>query len=161
MVSLNANIPILVTYFKNELPKLKNHYQWKIPEIRGFNRCGEKGYEPNVELKKYLNQKWLSSNVEERLKLSSVIVSDWGGVKDNKLTKLQSYVDEIEKHTPSMPLKGVASYSKIFAIVDMEKYAIYDARVAVCLNAIQWNYHIRKGVAFNYVPGRNNITGNS
>ena len=28
-------------------------------------------------------------------------------------------------------------------------------------NQIQWNAGLRKGVAFNYVPGRNNVTGNA
>lgn len=158
---MNAHVSALVSYFKIELPRLKNNYQWKIPQIDGFARCGEKGYEPNVELKKYLNEKWSPSNAEEKLSLTKVIVSDWGGVKNNKLTTLQTYVNEFERNIPSTPLKGVASYSKIFAIAGIEKYAIYDARVAVCLNAIQWNSNIRKGIAFNYIPGRNNVTGHA
>lgn len=70
-------------------------------------------------------------------------------------------MEEIGYGSPATPLKGVASYSKIFAIADMKKYAIYDARVAVCLNAIQWNSNIHKGIAFNYIPGRNNVTGHA
>lgn len=152
---LNSHIPVLVAYFSVELQKLKNSYQWEIPQIGGFDGCGEKGYEKNVELKIHLHNQWRSSNSQERMNLSKVIVSDWGGVKNNKSETLQSYINEIEKLSPSTPLKGVASYSKIFAIADMNAYTIYDARVAVCLNAIQWNSKIRKGVASNYIPGRN------
>lgn len=70
-------------------------------------------------------------------------------------------MEEVEKESPSTPIKGVASYSKVFAITNLNIYAIYDARVAVSLNAIQWNANLKEGVAFNYIPGRNNITGNT
>ncbi|NOR87022.1 MAG: hypothetical protein GQ527_05385 [Bacteroidales bacterium] len=152
---------VLVEYFKDELPKLEENYQWKIPNIDGFHLCGEKGYTPNVELKKYFNELWLKSNPEERFKLSKIVVADWGGVKTNQPETLKYYVDELEKDRPGTPLKGVASYSKIYSITDMNKYAIYDARVAACLNAVQWNYSVKKGVAFNYISGRNKTTGDA
>ena len=38
---------------------------------------------------------------------------------------------------PETPLSGIASFSKVLAIKDPLKYAIYDARVAVSINAIQ------------------------
>jgi len=88
-----------------------------------------------------------------------VIVSDWGGVRGNKPETLSSYIKVAESSDPSTPLKGIASYSKILSIVAIDKYAIYDARVAACLNAVQFNYGIKKGMAFNYVDGRNNIIG--
>jgi hypothetical protein len=69
-------------------------------------------------------------------------------------------VQAISTQVPSTPLKGVASYSKIFSIVRPEIFAIYDARVAACLNAVQINAGIHRGVAFNYLPGRNNVVGN-
>jgi len=55
----------------------------------------------------------------------------------------------------------VASYSKLFSIARPEAYAIYDARVAACLNAVQINGGIRRGIAFNCLPGRNNVVGNT
>jgi len=91
--------------------------------------------------------------------IAKVIVSKWGGVRRNKDTTFEGYVKEILKPIPSTPLGGIASYSKIFAIADMNKYAIYDARVAACLNAIQWNSDMKNGIAFNYIDGRNKVTG--
>ncbi|MBA6350296.1 hypothetical protein [Colwellia sp. BRX8-9] len=152
-------IDVLIEYFKVELPLLESSYNWKIPKIEGFHLIDEKGYSPNVQLKKYLSTKWAKANIEEQYNLSKVVVSDWGGVKGNKASTLAAYVHELRKGTPKLPLKGIASYSKIFSIADMEKYAIYDARVAVCLNAIQWNEGLQRGIAFNYIAGRNNITG--
>ena len=67
----------------------------------------------------------------------------------------------IKSENPSTPLKGIASYSKIYSIIDMDKYAVYDARVAAALNAIQWNYGVKDGMAFNYINVRNNIIGNA
>ena len=154
-------VEVFVEYFKVELPRLEQNYQWKIPEIEGFHLSGQKGYLPNIELKKYFHQKWSRSDFTERLNLAKQVVSDWGGVRGNHQSTLRSYVLELQKTIPDTPLKGVASYSKIFSITDMNKYAIYDARVAACLNAVQWNSGLKDGQAFNYISGRNNITGHS
>lgn len=161
MTYLKPHISTLITYFTSELPKLKKNYKWRIPQIDGFEKSGEKGYLANIELKKYFNEKWMELCNEERVALSKIIVSDWGGVKNNHRKTLESYVTEIESDNPSTPIKGIASYSKIFSVTDLNEYAIYDARVAVSLNAIQWNAKLKKGIAFNYIPGRNNITGHA
>lgn len=159
---MKPHIRVLNEYFEKELPKLKKTYKWKIPNIHGFSECGKESYDANVNLKKFLNDKWLkSSGDEERLNLASVIVKDWGGVRNNKQETLGGYVRELGRHKPDTPLKGVASYSKIFSVADLKRFAIYDARVAACLNAIQFNSGIRCGVAFNYIPGRNGVTGDA
>ena len=75
----------LIEYFKDELPKLQETYQWKIPNIEGFHMCGEKGYAPNVELKKYFNKQWLKATADERYELSKTVVADWGGVRNNNM----------------------------------------------------------------------------
>ena len=134
---------------------------WPIPIIKGFAGSGKYDYKSNVELKNYFNCRWTNSKVNERIDLSKIIVSDWGGVKSNLRVTLENYVNEIEGKYPKTPLKGIASYSKIFAVTNLDQYAIYDARVAVSLNAVQFNAGLKKGVAFNYVNGRNNITGHS
>lgn len=151
----------LVEYFKEELPKLENSYTWKIPNINGFRQSGEKGYLPNVELKLYFSREWSKSSDEDKIKLAKIIVSDWGGVKGNHPETLAKYVSNINAGIPETPIKGVASYSKIYSITDMNEYAIYDARVACCLNAVQFNYGVKVGLAFNYISGRNNVTGHS
>lgn len=154
-------ISSLLDYFNLELPRLRENYQWKIPKIDGFDQCKQSEYSPNVRLKMFFNKAWGSANNKEQIILAKQIVVDWGQVKNNKPETLKYYVDEINKPAPCTPLKGIASYSKIFSVVDLNKYAIYDARVAACLNAVQWNYKIQNGVAFNYISGRNNITGHA
>ncbi len=58
-------------------------------------------------------------------------------------------------------ISGVASYSKVLAIREPETFAIYDARVAVSLNAIQLIAGCPDGWFFPYLPGRNKITGDT
>lgn len=156
-------VDALVAYFNEELPKLEHNYQWKIPNIDGFADSGEKGYAPNVKLKKHFQRRWqdAAQDKEEQFRLAKVVVADWGGVKANKPETLKKYVDELGNETPATPIRGVASYSKIFSIANMERYAIYDARVAVCLNAVQWNASVNQGIAFNYISGRNKVTGDA
>jgi hypothetical protein len=158
---MKTSISALVDYFSVELPMLEKNYDWKIPEISGFNYSGKRDYQSNVALKKFFQESWANAkNDTERFDLSLLIVKDWGGVKNNKPATLENFVSEFSKSLPQLPLKGVASYSKIFSMADLDSYAIYDARVAACLNAVQWNCGV-KGLAFNYIPGRNNTTGHA
>ena len=161
MTDITQAVMVLNRYFKSELPKLEDSYSWKIPMIYGFSGSGKSGYKENVMLKRYFHRQWNGCNRKDREKLSKIVVSDWGGVRNNKKETLLSYVAEAESKTPRTPIKGVASYSKIYSITDLKKYAIYDARVAVSLNAVQWNHNVKKGIAFNYIPGLNNVTGNA
>lgn len=158
---MKSCINALVDYFSVELPMLKKNYDWKIPKISGFNHSGKRDYQSNVALKKFFQESWANAkNDAERFDLSLAIVKDWGGVKNNKPETLEKYLGELSKRTPQLSIKGVASYSKIFSMADLDNYAIYDARVAACLNAVQWNFGV-KGLAFNYIPGRNNTTGHA
>jgi hypothetical protein len=160
-ISMQPYISALLDYFSYELPKLEKNYEWKIPKIAGFKYSGKSDYLSNVALKKFLHECWNKTNGDsERLMLASLVVKDWGGVKNNKPGTLKKYVDALNADLPHTPIKGVASYSKIFSIADLDRFAIYDARVAACLNAVQWNSKI-KGLAFNYISGRNNTTGHS
>ena len=157
---MDSAIFLLCDFFEREHPHLSKNYNWKIPLINSFPQSGSFGYQANVDLKSHLHNQWHSASYEYKIELAQVIVRDWGGVRSNKLDTLKTYVDRIMTSNPETPLNGVASYSKIFSIVRPEQYAIYDARVAACLNAVQINNGLKNGIAFNYVPGRNNKVGN-
>lgn len=158
---MKETISTLCEFFDRALPNLHKTYQWKIPVIENFDQTGKSSYEENINLKNYLNNLWENADEHQKLKLAHTIVSDWGGIRANRTATLKSYIEEIAQSQPRTPLEGIASYSKIFSIADPGKYAIYDARVAACLNAIQLNANIHTGTAFNYVPGRNNIIGHT
>lgn len=151
----------LIKYFEKRLPSIDSDYSWKIPPVLAeFGLKGE-GYEPNKNLKFHFQKKWKAASRSEKQEIAKLVVSDWGGVRGNRPETIQHYVDRISASDFDMPLKGVASYSKILAIVDPLKFAIYDARVAVSLIAIQYLSKNTPKVAFHYVAGRNKITGDN
>jgi hypothetical protein len=57
-------------------------------------------------------------------------------------------------------LKGVATWSKILTVRNPNYYAIYDARVAASLNAIQLISAIKEPIFFPQVPSRNSKISN-
>lgn len=158
---MSQAISALCQFFSREIPFLSCTYNWKIPPIAGFDKTGHVGYQANIELKAHLRKQWNDALNDDKLQIAKIIVNDWGGVRANHPKTLERYAKALLEPEPSTPLKGVASYSKIFSIVDPSRFAIYDARVAACLNAVQINAGVKRGIAFNYVPGRNNVVGNA
>lgn len=151
----------LIRYFEKHLQSLRSEYEWKIPPIEGAPMSGKSDYQANVDLKNHLNARWKQADQEERYTLSKMIVSDWGGVRSNDPETLEKYTHMADETEIRTPLYGVASYSKILSIAHPDRYAIYDARVASCLVALQHNAGVEQGIAFNYIAGRNNVTGNA
>lgn len=158
---MNQTVSILCDFFDKKIHDLDATYNWKTPVMEKFTHGGEGGYESNIEFKKYIKNLWdAASSESERLHLTKIIVKNWGGVGGNKDDTLKKYIEAISKNVPPTPLQGIASYSKIFSFADPQRFAIYDARVAACLNALQINAKVKNGLDFNYVPGRNNVVGN-
>jgi hypothetical protein len=163
-------IDALKTYFEGEQPfsdlgvaSLEAYYNWKIPSVL-FDGClnhySGSNFEANVALKKDLSQRW-KNEPYSREEITKWVISDWGGIRGNRKSTLNNYYLQSLQSSPKTPLKGIASFSKVLAVKDSKKYAIYDARVAVSINAIQIIAKTDKGIAFPYLAGRNNITGNS
>jgi hypothetical protein len=139
---------------------LTESYKWSMPKTANTflglqPTSGD--YNATVALKERLHEMWIQGP-EERLAIAKWVISDWGGVRRNLEETLQSYVGMAEQVEPKTPIKGVASYSKLLSVAHPEKFAIYDARVAVALNAAQFLMG-GAGVMFPYLPGRNKITG--
>lgn len=142
---------------------IKENYSWmakSLPKgIRLTDAATKSNYQINVELKFELSRLWRNSPAR-RLELVNYIVSTWGGIRGNSQDTLKRY-SLLQRRAESLPLKGVASYSKVLGMIDPDEYAIYDARVAVALNAVQLLARVPRGCFFPYLPGRNNIVGNS
>src|ERR1035437_1147140 len=138
---------------------LQHEYSWavsdatwsKLPE---FDHTSVKDPERNIALKKHLAQCWATADDEQKYKIAKWVVRDWGGVLGNSEATIKRHVKLVDAEDVDGPFEGIASYSKIFSIKDPEQYAIYDARVATSLNAIQLIQ--RKAIfAFPIPPGRN------
>ena len=139
---------------------LTERYKWSMPKTAniflGQLQTGG-DYNATVALKDRLHEMWVQ-RPEQRLAIAKWVISDWGGVRRNLEETLKSYVQMAELNDPETPIKGVASYSKLLSVAHPKKFAIYDARVAVALNAAQFLMD-GAGVMFPYVPGRNKTTG--
>lgn len=134
-------------------------YDWGPPKGTGLLPQGSP-YRDTILWKETLGARWHQATTEGRKAIAREIISEWGGIRSNSDLTYDAYVRQCSKDNPVTPFKGVSSYSKILAIVQPDCFAIYDARVAVALNAIQYLERSSMGLAFKYPPGRNRITGN-
>ena len=146
--------------FYSDNPPPTHQYKWKVtPEklvtIHISKSDPISNAKDTIWLKQELERKWKNGTAEERMKLTEWIVRDWGGVKRNSTKRFEEYFKKGENNNPDLPLKGVASYSKVLSISNITDYAIYDARVAASLAAIQIIYPSCKPVFFPFIRGRN------
>ncbi len=99
--------------------------------------------ERNIHLRTLLTKPLKSKNPDVRLAAIRWIVYSWGGVRGVR-GKEEAWVGELKNYQPSVveefiKEKGkdrIASWSKVLGFADSNSYAIYDARVAMSLNAI-------------------------
>ena len=145
------------------LKNIHHNYNWIVgslpPGLNIANKQNISNFDFTVELKFELRRIW-KNFPNRRIELTKYIIQTWGGIRGNKHDTLVKY-SKLNSYNTEFPLDGVASYSKVLGIIDPEKFAIYDARVAVALNAIQLLNNSKSGNFFPYLSGRNNITGNS
>lgn len=146
--------------FYSDNPPSAHQYKWQVkPET--LLKIGIERSEPisnakdTIWLKQELENKWKKGNAEERMKLTKWIVRDWGEVRGNGAERLAQYADIAQNNNIPLTLQGVASYSNVLSISDCTRYAIYDARVAASLAAIQTLYLSAHPVFFHFIPGRN------
>lgn len=146
---------------------LPHSYNWprkkwpELPDLISMNTSfSGNRYHQNMQLKRQLNQLW-HAYPEHRMDLTRFIVKDWGGIGGNSPASLERMAVWDDEKLLALGISGVASYSKVLAIRDPETYAIYDARVAVSLNAVQLIAGCSEGMMFPYLPGRNKVTGDT
>lgn len=128
--------------------------------IRIFCQCISltKGnnYEQNLALKFKLNEIFNQADEKRKRELVDYYIRVWGGIIANKPDQITYYANTpTEEILTNQGLKGVASWSKAAVIENPEKYAIYDARVALSLNVLQ----VINGVEDTWFPllvSRNN-----
>tara|TARA_A100001015_G_scaffold265870_1_gene314629 strand:+ start:1733 stop:2470 length:738 start_codon:yes stop_codon:yes gene_type:complete len=164
---INENlIENLKFYFDGKFPfeglglkNLSNNYNWprkgdfpSIKAISSIDILGKNNYEKNIFLKKNSSKIWSEGS---KFEIAKWAISDWGGIRRNKTKTIEKYIYEIENKNYPCYIEGVASYSKILSFMKPDEFAIYDARVAISLNAIQLLSRSESGVIFTYLSGRN------
>lgn len=144
------------------IPRLDQLYHWDEPDTKPPSPTrfdvdlDWSSAEWNRQLKRSLSKAWSIATHRQRLKLAHWIVSDWGGVKRNKPGTIEEHIERARPNNKRFPFKGIASYSKILTISNPEMYAIYDARVAASLNALQFLVRSTPAVYFPIPTGQNN-----
>jgi hypothetical protein len=126
----------------NELLSTDNNwYEWKAinPKLLPNNVVlPEKNqYHQNVYLKQRLHQLWQDGIDETKISLVHYYISTWGSVRRNSPENIKFYALQSPDELIELGTKGVASWSKALCVQNPHRYAIYDARVAVSLNALQ------------------------
>ena len=163
-MSPSVHVDSFIRFFADHLVKLDSHYNWPVRLKRrkpyltfpGMNgKCSQVVPGECIALKKYLTQTWNTSDEVDKKALARWIVADWGGVRSNRAATFDAHWQLIQLDVKQIPLQGIASYSKILTLKDCTQYAIYDARVAACLNAVQLQMKPEQPVFFPYIPSQN------
>jgi hypothetical protein len=115
-------------------------YRWPIPSLDIGIPCkqGEDSLmHANMRLKRTLNTAWRDGHESRRYEIANWYVARWGGVRKNKPETLSGYVSAPEADLLDRGTAGIATWTKVLVVRDPERYAIFDARVATSLNALQ------------------------
>ena len=144
------------------LDSKENWYSWKINEERLSQKTGiilktASLFEKNIELKESLRHRLEGSDPDLREKLIRYYVADWGGVRSNSSETIRRYATSSPSVLISSGRKGVASWSKVLCIIDPSKYAIFDARVSISLNSLQFLFSSEKKQLYPVLPSRNGL----
>lgn len=96
----------------------------------------------NIELHDAMNEYWRETvdNDAAQDAFGRWVIQSWGGIRRHKNKTLEYYFYEAKNFNTIDGKEGVASYSKLMAAKDCEKFFILDARVAVALNVLQLDY---------------------
>ena len=96
----------------------------------------------NIELHDAMNEYWRETVDNDAAQAAFVlwVIQSRGGIRKHKDKTLEKYFYEAKNFNTIDGKEGVASYSKLMAAKDCEKFFILDARVAVALNVLQLDY---------------------
>jgi hypothetical protein len=143
-------------WLKLKRPDLRRKFNWKIPPHKGFDPSEySSNAAANVALKYFLARRWRFKGNEGRLRIAHWVIETWGRVTTNSETTIEKHMRNAKSWQARYSHAGIASLSKILAVTKPDKFAVYDARVAAALNAIQLSAKVSKGIAFRYCSGRN------
>lgn len=131
----------LLNFSKENIGNLSSIYKWPINldhlPIK-LNINGDDSYEKNIDLRFQLHSSYLDSKTfEEKYSLIKWYIYNWGGVKTNNQETLELYTSSSPQELIDRGSQGIASWSKALSIINPIEYAIYDARVAMSINALQ------------------------
>ena len=132
-------VEMVAAYFDKNPIDLAKEYQWPRREPVPFDQTFEK----RKELSKTFN-----SETQMRKLLATQMVKTWGGIRRGSVSAIDEMAAEVPEQLIKRGLIRVASWSKVIALHDPEKFLIYDARVAFAINIILY----KSGSIETYFP---------
>lgn len=154
----------LSLYFCSELPMLRSTYDWdfklkNFPD-KNYLPSGDSSYSRSRHVRDYIH-KAICTMSQFSGDLQIWYVRDWGRVRGNKQETLELYIESPEEELFSLGAKGVASWSKILSVRNPGRYAIFDARVSIALNSLQYKFEVEDPILFPQLPSQNKsyVTG--
>jgi len=143
-------------------PRLDALYRWPIPSLDigiPFEQGDENLMLANMRLKRTLNAAWRDGHESRRYEIADWYVRRWGGVRKNKPETLSGYVTASETDLLERGTAGIATWTKVLVVRDPERYAIFDARVATSLNALQLIHGHSDPILFPNLQNQNRTIG--
>lgn len=154
----------IIAYGTDRLTPTNDWYQWRNINPRylpnGIVLSKGNQYAQNVSLKQQLCAHYSAGNEDTKIAVTRYYIAVWGGVKRNSAEKIRNYSLTPPNHLIANGVKGIASWSKALCIRNPNEYAIYDARVALSLNAIQVVYRVENPILFPLLTGQNKLINN-
>ncbi len=151
----------IVDFSHQHIANLEQSYTWEINSEHlpvDLSLSGKNIYEQNISLRHQLHHAFLATtDFEEKYKIIRWYIYHWGGVKANSNNTLAEYSQSPPETLILKGADGIASWSKALSIIDPVRYAIYDARVAMSLNALQVIYAVDSPQYFPPLKGRNTL----
>ncbi|HJV76104.1 MAG TPA: hypothetical protein VJ654_17925 [Noviherbaspirillum sp.] len=155
---------VLFEFCNDKLRDGTGWYEWTFNWDRlppGIRKPAGNCYEQNVALKKALSKDWKeTASVTRRHALERFYIVDFGGVRTNSEDTLDRYFTNTDAQNIALGSRGIASWSKALSVRDAQQYAIYDARVAAALTALQIQSRVANPVRFPLLPSRNTLIAN-
>lgn len=151
----------ILDFSHQHIANLEQSYTWEINSEHlpvDLSLSGKNIYEQNISLRHQLHHAFLATaDFEEKYKIIRWYIYHWGGVKANSNNTLAEYSQSPPETLILKGADGIASWSKALSIIDPVRYAIYDARVAMSLNALQVLYAVDSPQYFPPLKGRNTL----
>lgn len=131
-----ANTGEIERFLAERWSSVEEDYRWKFPkELPGF-----------VPLPAFSGNLFVATNElrkacveafkDQPEQVALWWVRDWGGVRAGNPDRIRLFAANAQDGLAPMKLSGVATWSKVLSIARPEQHAIYDARVALSLNAL-------------------------
>jgi hypothetical protein len=150
----------LIGYGQANLTEANDWYDWKLnPKYvpAGIELPVGNPFTQNVSLKIQLCRIYSSADDQLKKAITRYYIADWGGIRTNREEIIQSYSSDTPESLIGRGTQGIPSWSKALCIRDPDRYAIYDARVAVSLNCLQISHAVDRPIAFPMLFGQNKL----